>query len=323
MMSDYYNGDKLVEEYSAVGTIEINKMSGVARIQPFIEERVEIIVDSSIDDSVPLDEIPPHLKHTLELFFINSKAIYPTKHMIQCVSPGKLQTFTGKVWEDIPYRDEWTSWEEYIKDMDKINYPFAVLPNQNIYPRTFRLLDSNKMELFKTLLKDNNRQVTIREFEEKWVHLFNPENINNPDFPISAWMHICISPNAYVDVIEINSDKTIKVIFTVPPLMSLNPGISSVMANKKTINYESTIMRCRSESAVIPNSGDTRLLETFTSNQAAPVELSKHAQMWKTIYDRYGWKFITDGDNDVNSEKNMVKANARQPIVDQMDDIIF
>lgn len=304
MMNDYYNGNKLVEEYSSVGLIELNKMSGVARIQPFIEERVEIIVDSSVDDSVDLADIPPHLKYTLELFFVNSKAIYPTKNMIQCVSPGKLQTYTGKVWEDIPYREEWVSWEEYVKEMDKINYPFVVLPNQNIYPRTFRLLDSNKMELFKTLLKDNNRQVTLKEFEEKWVHLFNPANANNPDFPISAWMHICTSPNAYVDVIEVNSNRSFNIVFTVPPLMSLNQGASSVMADKKTINYESTIMRCRSESAVIPNSGDMRLLETFTSNQALPKELSKHAQMWKIIYDRYGWKFITDSDNDVNSDKN-------------------
>lgn len=323
MMDNFYNGNKLVEEYSSVGVVELNQMAGVARIQPFVEERVEIIIDDSIGPEVDLEDIPPHLKHTLELFFINTKAIYPTKHMIQCLSPGKLQTFTGKVWEDIPYRDEWSSWEDYIKEMDKIDYPFVVLPNQNIYPRTFRLIEANKMELFKTLLQNNNRQVTLKEFEDKWVHLFNPANENNPDYPLAAWMHVCISPNAYVDVIEVNSDRSANIVFTVPPLMSLNQGSSSVMADKKTVHIENMIMRCRSESAVIPKSGDGRLLNTFTTNQAEPQELSKHAQMWKTIYDRYGWSFITDSNNSVISNKNTVTANAGQHYEDQMDDIIF
>lgn len=324
MMDNYYKGQDLVDEYSKFGSVEVNQMHGVARIVPHVEQRYEVIVDSSVPDDVELEDIPPHLKYGIDLFFVNTPAIYPVKHMLQCVSPGKLQVYTGKVWEDTAYVEEWAAWEGYVEEMPNIYYPFVVLPNQNIYPRTWRLMDNERMTLFKTLLADNNRQVTLADWEKTWMHLFNPENHSNPDYPIAAWMHICTSPNAYVDVITVNPDRTANVIFTVPPLMSLNQGLSSIMEGKKTINIESMVMRCRSESAVVPHSGDERLLRTFESNQAEPQELSKHAKMWKVIYDRYGWSFITEDGNTVNKQPIVQASNGSGSIVDdQMDDIVF
>lgn len=323
MMDKFYQGDKLVEEYSAYGNIEVNEMARVARIQPFIEQRMEVVVDSSVPDDMELDDIPPHLKYSFDLYFVNSPAIYPVKNMIQCVSPGQLQCYNGRAWEDIPYRQDWAEWETYIEEMEKINYPFVVLPTDDMHPRTWNLLEDSRMRLFKTLLNDNHKQVTLKEFEEKWIHLFNPEYQNNHELPIAAWLHISGTASSYVDVIEVNSDRTARVIFTVPPIMSLNQGETSIMDGKTPINIQNVVMRCRSESAVIPNSGEERFASTFNSAAGVPEELSKHAKMWKIIYDRYGWNFITETNNNVN-DQTTVKANGKGSIIDdQMDDIVF
>lgn len=321
MMEGYYNGEKLVQEFSKFGTMQLNSQMGVARIQPHVEQRTEIIVDSSVPADVPLDEIPPHLKHTIELFFVNTAAIYPVKQMIQCVAPGKLQTYTGKVWEHIQYRDEWKAWEEYTTDMEHIQYPFVVLPSADFHPRTWRLMDQGKMELFKTLLTDNHRQITLQEFNAKWAKLFYPDNVGKEEFPISAWLHISETPSAYVDVIEIQPDRSAKIVFTVPPLMSFNQGLSSIMGDKKSITIDTMIMRCRSESAVIPNSGDERLIDTFTSNQAEPEELTNHTKMWLHIFGLYGWSFTGDGNTVNNNVK--VNNNVHGDYEDEMDDFIF
>lgn len=323
MLDRYYNGNNLLEEYSKFGELEINEIEHVARIKPFIEQRVEIIVDSSVSDDVELDDIPPHLKYTIDLFFINSPAIYPTKHLIQCSEPGQLQVYNGRAWVDMPYVDDWANWEEYVKEMDNIYYPFVVLPNVNIHPRTWGLIDNSVMRLFKTLLEDNHKQVTIKEFDEKWVHLFNPAHQNNPELPIAAWLSVSVTASSYVDVIQINADKTATILFTVPPIMSFNSGETSIMDGKTPINIQNVIMRSRSESAIVPKSGNTRIYNTFAEATAESTELSKHAKMWKIIYDRYGWDFTGDGNN-VNNQTPTKVANGTGSIVDdQMDDTIF
>lgn len=319
MMEEFYDGDKLISEFSKYGEIQLNKDEGVARIVPHLEHRTEIIVDSSVHEDVEIEDIPPHLKQTIELFFVNTPAIYPEKGMIQCTSPGVLQTYTGKVWESLPYRDEWKSWEEYVNEMDHIDYPFTVLPSEYMYPRTWRLMDRDRMELFKTLLTGNNRQVTIQEFNSRWAQLFHPNNYNSPNHPISAWLAVSETPSAYVDVIEVQSDRTAKILFTVPPLMSLNEGISSIMADKKSINIESMVRQSRSESEKIPKSGNKRIMETLSSNQADPEQLSKHAQMWQHIFKLYKWDFVTEETDNVNSKP--VRHIENDKYEDEMDDI--
>ncbi len=322
MMDNFYDGDKIIEKFGKYGDIELNEHHAVARILPHIENRIEVIVDSSIPEDTPLDDIPPHLKQTIELYFVNIPAIYPEKGMIQCVSPGVLETFTGKVWEKMPYREEWAAWEQYVAEMQHIEYPFTVLPSEQMYPRTWRLMDRDKMELFKTLLTGNNRQVTIQELNARWAQLFHPDNYNSPDHPIAAWLAVSETPSAYVDVVEMQADRTAKILFTVPPLMSLNEGMSSIMAEKKSINIESMIMRSRSESQVIPNSGDQRIVDTLGSNQAEPELISKHAEMWRHIFKLYKWSFVTEGTDSV-STNNTTGSNADDKYDDEMEDIIF
>lgn len=323
MMDRFYNGNKLVEEYSAFGEVQVNEMSRVARIIPFIEQRVEVIIDSSVGDDVAEEDIPPHLKASIDLFFINSPAIYPVKHMIQCVEPGKLQTYNGRAWVDITYRDEWEFWEELVGEMERIHYPFVVLPNCNIFPRTWNLLEESRMRIFRTLLEQNNPQVTIKEFEEKWVHLFNPAHRDNPELPIAAWLSVSGTAGSYVDVIEITSDRQAIILFTVPPLMSFNDGETSVLDGKTPINIQNLIMRCRSESAVVPMSGEQRLINTFNEASGKSESMTKHLQMWKIIYDRYGWEFITDVNNDVSNDTTKVSDGNRPADEDKMEDIVF
>lgn len=324
MIERFYNGTKLLEEYSKFGEVKISQMSNVAKIIPHVEQRVEIIVDDSVDPEMELDDIPPHLKRTIDLYFVNSPAIYPTKYLMQCVSPGQLQGYNGRAWVDIDYREDWAEYEEYIKDMEHIYYPFVVLPNMDFHPRTWSLLDEGRMRLFKTLLQDNHKQVTIKEFEEKWIHIFNPAHQDNPQLPIAAWLSVAGNASSYVDVIEITSDRQAIVLFTVPPIMSFNEGETSIMDGKTPINIQNVIMRCRSESAVIPRSGDTRFLDIFTEASTESEVLSKHMRMWKVIYERYGWSFITDGSNTVNNQTPKQAINGSGSIADdQMEDIVF
>lgn len=308
-ISNYYNVQELADEYSKYGKMELNSAAGIARLVPFVEHRVEIIVDESVPDEMEVDDIPPHLKQTIDLYFVNAEALHPAKYMIRCSAPGKLQTYSGKVWQDIPYRNEFQSWEGYIDEMENIHYPFIVLPNKEFIPRSFLLIQNNKMELFKSILNGPNRQVLLSEFESRWVHLFHPDAIGTEAYPLDAWIHVAESHNAYVDVVTPNGDGTVNIVFTVPPIMSLNQGRSSVVKDDLPISVESLVKRCSSESNVIPRSGDGRFLETMSGMIVNPEETNKHYQMWRKIYKYYGWK-ITGEEDDVKEVVEEKKRNA-------------
>lgn len=311
MNDSFYNVQEIANQYSQYGEVEYNPNAGVMRLKPFVEQRTEIMVDPSVPEDMEVEDIPPHLKTTLELYFVNAEALHANKHMIRCVAPGQLQTFLGKVWKDIPYREEWRSWEDYVAEMEKIDYPFIVLPNDHFIPRSFMLVQSDKMEKFKSILREPNRQVSLEEFESKWVFLFHPDALGNPDFPIDSWRHVAESPSAYVDVVTPNGDGTVNIEFTVPPLLSLNQGRSSIVSDDLPIAMDSFIKRCNSESSVIPKSGDDRFIETMEQLRATPQELNKHYAMWKKIYERYGWK-ITGDEDSVNTETVEIKQDGNE-----------
>lgn len=294
-MEQYYKIDEIIAKYSKVGSVMINA-EGVVMVEPFVEHQIEIMVDPSVPADMELDDIPPHLKTTVDLYFYNVESIYPTKGMIACFGPGKLKKWLGKVWTDEPYSSEWKEWEENIAQMDKINYPFTVMPHTSVYPKTIKMIENDVMNVLSTIKNIGRRQISLQEFESMWVHLFNPNNHDPKEWPIAAWLHIAETPNSYVDVVEVNSDKTFNVLFTVPPLLSLNSTCnnSSVMKEDVNINYTNMAMRASEDSNRVPESGNDRIRATLNNTLADPEHLDEHKRMWEIIGKRYGFSLFTD-----------------------------
>lgn len=315
-MEHYYKIDEVIQKYSKVGSVMINP-EGVVMVEPFVEHRIEVMVDPSVGEDVELEEIPPHLKTTIDLYFYNVDSIYPTKGMVACFEPGKLKKWLGKAWIEVPYTEDWKNWESDISDMDKINYPFTVMPHASVYPKTIKMINNDVMKVLSTIKDIGRRQITIQEFEKLWVHLFDPRKHDPNDWPISAWLHIAETPNSYVDVIEVNPDKSYKVLFTVPPLLSLNNdrNNSSIMKETVNINYTNMAMRASEESNRIPESGNDRIRATLNNTLAEPEHLNEHIKMWEIIGKRYGFSLFTDPEN------NTGEVNAQEKYSDEESDI--
>ena len=81
MIDNFYKAQEIVNDYSKYGKFQLNSATGVLRMEPFVEQRIEVTIDPSVPEDMDLDEIPPHLKQTLELYFVSSEAIHPAKQM--------------------------------------------------------------------------------------------------------------------------------------------------------------------------------------------------------------------------------------------------
>lgn len=311
-MKKLYKLEETYAHYSKLGTVAIND-AGILRVEPFVEHRIEVTVDPSVEPDIELDDIPPHLKQIYELYFYSLEAIYPRRDMIACFSPGVVKRFIGKTWVDHPYNEDWAEWEKYKQEMPNIHYPFIVLPHQNVIPKTIRLMEERTMKILKTLNNIGHRQITIQEFEKTWIHLFNPKNHDADEWPVMAWLHVAETPGSYVDVVQVNNDKTATVLFTVPPLMSYNIGHdgsrSSVIKDTTNVNYQNMAMRAMEESSRIPGAGNERIYGTLQSSMAEPEELEKHKQMWEAIANRYGFSLFTDVANSLDKEKVVEKQH--------------